>query len=69
MVVPWTPVDFIKAFVIMSDFIFADKGFYFTKTMKNEKIDKAIEVTNTVMNMPLFMRLGNLLRIKLDVYL
>ena len=55
-VIPWKPVDFKKAFFIMSHFVFADKGFFFTKTMKYEKIDEAIERTNTVMNMPLAVR-------------
>ena len=55
-VIPWKPVDFKKAFFIMSHFMFADKGFFFTKTMKYEKIDEAIKRTNTVMNMPLAVR-------------
>ena len=55
-VISWKPVDFKKAFFIMSHFMFADKGFFFTKTMKYEKIDEAIKRTNTVMNMPLAVR-------------
>ena len=52
----WKPVDFLKAFELFADFVFADKGFFFNKLMKYEKIDKAIEVNNLVMKTPVFIR-------------
>ena len=54
--VEWTPTDFMKAFELFADFVFADKGFYFNKLMKYEKVDKAIEVNNLVMKTPVFLR-------------
>ena len=41
---------------MFADFVFADKGFFFNKLMKYEKIDKAIEVNNLVMKTPVFIR-------------
>ena len=56
-VVEWTPTDFMRTFELFADFVFADKGFYFNKLMKFEKVDKAIEVNNLVMKTPVFIRL------------
>ena len=41
---------------MFADFIFADKGYFFNKSMRFEKIDKAIEMNNTVLKMPIFIR-------------
>ena len=49
-------MDFEKAFLMFADFIFADKGYFFNKSMRFEKIDKAIEMNNTVLKMPIFIR-------------
>ena len=46
----------MKTYKIMADFLFADKGFYFNRVMKYEKIDKAIEVNNRVNKTPVFIR-------------
>ena len=50
-------MDFEKAFLIFADFVFADKGYFFNKSMRFEKIDKAIEMNNTVLKMPILIRL------------
>ena len=49
-------MEFEKAFLMFADFIFADKGYFFNKSMRFEKIDKAIEMNNTVLKMPIFIR-------------
>ena len=46
----------MKTYKIFADFVFADKGFYFKRVMKYEKIDKAIEVNNRVNKTPVFIR-------------
>ena len=55
-VVPWTPMNFVEAFAIFSDFLFADKGVNFNRTMKYEIIDKAIETNAWVMGIPVAIR-------------
>ena len=54
--IPWTPLDFEQTFLIFSNFVFADKGYYFNKSMRFEKIDKAIEMNNRVFKTPIFIR-------------
>ena len=49
-------MDFEKAFLMFADFIFADKGYFFNNSMRFERIDKAIEMNNTVLKMPIFIR-------------
>ena len=41
---------------MFADFIFADKGYFFNNSMRFERIDKAIEMNNTVLKMPIFIR-------------
>jgi len=43
-VIPWTPPDLKQIHEVFCHFLLADKGFHFLRTMKNEEIDKAIEV-------------------------
>ena len=50
-------MDFEKAFLIFAHFVFADKGYFFNKSMRFEKIDKSIEMNNTVLKTPVFIRL------------
>jgi len=54
--VPWSPMDCQKVHQNLAHFLFADKGYYFNRVMKYEKIDKAIEVTNLIMKTPVFIR-------------
>ena len=49
-------MDFEKAFLMFADFLFADKGYFFNKSMRFEKIDKAIEMNNIVFKTPVFIR-------------
>ena len=49
-------MDFEKAFLIFSNFLFADKGYFFNQIMNYEKIDKAIEMNNLVFKTPVFIR-------------
>ena len=57
-VVPWAPMDFVDAFDVFSDLLFADKGFNFSRTMKYEIIDKAIETNAWVFGIPVVIRWG-----------
>ena len=59
-------MDFEKAFLMFADFIFADKGYFFNKSMRFEKIDKAIEMNNTVLKMPIFIRSTSKLHIYIE---
>jgi len=51
-VVPWTPPNLLDMFDVMTNFLFADKGHFFLKTMKNEVIDQAIAVNAMVFKTP-----------------
>ena len=50
-------MNFEKAFLIFAHFVFADKGYFFNKSMRFEIIDKSIEMNNTVFKTPVFIRL------------
>ena len=50
-------MDFEKTFLVFSDFVFADKGYFFNKSMRFETIDKAIEMNNKVFKTPIVIRL------------
>merc|ERR1711892_124429 len=43
-VVPWTPPNLIDIFEVFTNFLLADKGHFFLKTMNDEVIDQAIEI-------------------------
>ena len=49
-------MDCQKVHQTLAHFLFADKGYYFNRVMRYEKIDKAIEVTNIIMKTPVFIR-------------
>ena len=49
-------MDCQKVHQTLAHFLFADKGYYFNRAMRYEKIDKAIEVTNIIMKTPVFIR-------------
>eukprot|EP00091_Calanus_sinicus_P017898 TRINITY_DN3900_c0_g1_i1.p1 TRINITY_DN3900_c0_g1~~TRINITY_DN3900_c0_g1_i1.p1 ORF type:complete len:317 (+),score=87.20 TRINITY_DN3900_c0_g1_i1:100-951(+) len=43
-VVPWTPPNLMDIFEVFTNFLLADKGHFFLKTMGDEVIDQAIEI-------------------------
>ena len=60
-------MDLVEAFQLFSHLAFADKGYYFNKTMKYETIDKAIELNAQVLGTPLFIRCPNTFIVKRNV--
>jgi len=55
-IIKWNPIDFFKAYKLFADFLVADKGYYFNKSMKYEEIDTSIELNNMIFKTPVFIR-------------
>jgi len=52
-VVPWTPPNLMDIFELGSNFLLADKGHFFLKTMRDEVIDESMETLATIYKIPI----------------
>ena len=63
-IIKWNPIDFFKAYKLFADFLVADKGYYFNKSMKYEEIDTSIELNNMIFKTPVFIRCDFFVKLK-----
>jgi len=51
-VVPWTPPNLMDIYELGANFLLADKGHFFLKTMRDEVIDESMETLATIYKIP-----------------